>query len=347
MDDARIAPAPRPELVSEAQRRFFGVNGYLVLERFFSPECIARLKTRIDSFWTERKPECPLTVDCFEDYPNGSGIRRRLFREVSAHSRAWPYKLNDTHLVDEVITEFAVDRRLMGMLTELLGGVPVVCNTLVFERSSQQPAHFDTFFMPSKTPNKMCATWIAMDPVTDDNGPLFYYPGSHRIEPYRFSDGTVKANDREYPLAEAHIAKIIETHDLKKEVFYAQPGDVFIWHAQLLHGGSVIRDMAQTRTSLVTHYWTTIDYPSAEQHIVLGEGRLLLRKGHQQVLADAEQAAIVKFAAGLETPPDLVEAAPPEFDPNGYLLKNPDVFRAGENPYVHYLNHGRREGRSW
>jgi ectoine hydroxylase-related dioxygenase (phytanoyl-CoA dioxygenase family) len=59
------------------------------------------------------------------------------------------------------------------------------------------------------------------------------------------------------------------------ENFFAEPGDVPIWHAQLLHGGRPINDPRQTRLSLVTHYWTTHDYPREENRIDLGDGRLL------------------------------------------------------------------------
>ena len=38
---------------------------------------------------------------------------------------------------------------------------------------------------------------------------------------------------------------------------------------------------------------------------------------------------------------------PPDFDPAAYLLANPDLLMARVNPYKHFLNHGRAEGRSW
>jgi hypothetical protein len=38
---------------------------------------------------------------------------------------------------------------------------------------------------------------------------------------------------------------------------------------------------------------------------------------------------------------------PPDFDPAAYLLANPDLLMARVNPFKHFLNHGRAEGRSW
>ncbi|MFV1977199.1 MAG: glycosyltransferase [Candidatus Scalindua sp.] len=37
----------------------------------------------------------------------------------------------------------------------------------------------------------------------------------------------------------------------------------------------------------------------------------------------------------------------PEFNPEGYLYKNPDVARSGMNPLVHYIRSGKSEGRTW
>jgi hypothetical protein len=35
----------------------------------------------------------------------------------------------------------------------------------------------------------------------------------------------------------------------------------------------------------------------------------------------------------------------PDFDTLYYLASNPDVAKAGINPFIHYLLHGREEGR--
>jgi hypothetical protein len=43
----------------------------------------------------------------------------------------------------------------------------------------------------------------------------------------------------------------------------------------------------------------------------------------------------------------LDKGLPADFDPEDYLLRNPDVREAGVNPTEHYLNHGRFEGRRY
>jgi hypothetical protein len=35
------------------------------------------------------------------------------------------------------------------------------------------------------------------------------------------------------------------------------------------------------------------------------------------------------------------------FDPDSYLEKNPDVAESGDDPLLHFVCHGLREGRMW
>jgi phytanoyl-CoA hydroxylase len=282
MSMTNVLQAPTLDQLTLGQACCFSEEGYVVLERHFDSDQIARFKAHIDELW-EARAGCPLVIDGYEDYLGGSKAERTFFAHAHDGMRNFPYKLNDTHLIDPLIREFALDPRLVASLTQLLGSTPLVCNTLLFERSSQQTAHFDTFYMPSPTPNKMAAAWIAFDPVTDTNGPLVYYPKSHLIKPFRFSNGGITALEGEAADAERCIARIISEHGLEKVEFYPRPGDVLIWHAQLLHGGGSILNMHETRTSLVTHYWTALDYPDPAQHIVVGPGRLMLKKPHQRV----------------------------------------------------------------
>ncbi len=329
------------QALSVAQKQFFDGNGYLILPGFFDAARVAEAKAHIGDLWADRAPSNPLVVDYF-----GPPVRAYL-RDTDAAVRDRPYKLNDVHLCDKVFQNLSLDPRLVQVLRDVLGAQPMACNTLLMERGSQQAAHFDTFYMPSPTPNMMCASWIALDPVTDANGPLFYYPKSHLIPPFRFSSGGLHAIGAEMADAKRHMAQIIAEHGLQEERFYPQPGDVLIWHAQLLHGGSPITDLEQTRTSLVTHYWTTLDFPDPAGWVVLGPGRILQRRGHQHVAGGNDTAEVDAFVAALRTPRKYCDSAPPDFDPRGYLLRNMDVFGNRADPYVHYALHGRAEGRGW
>ncbi len=340
-------PAPPQDAfaLSTGQQLFFAENGYLILPRLFSGAQVTALRASLDHLWAHREGQGAMAIDSYVSLPTA---RRIAFRKAPGEVRGFPYKILDPHLENETIRDACASPPLLAAIGALLGATPLVCNTLLFERGSEQDAHFDTFFMPSKTPNMMAASWIALDPVTHENGPLYYYPKSHLIPPFRFSHGKINAIISELATdAAAHIETIIRAHGLRREIFLPQPGDVLIWHAQLLHGGSRITNPAQTRRSLVTHYWTEVDFPNPADRIDLGDRRWLLRKHHEYVIDDEIIAEIDAFLATAACPADLTAEIPPAFDARRYLAKNQDVLRAGVNPWQHYARHGRQEGRLW
>ena len=346
---SRTAPSdPRPvgdSMVAETQREFFEANGYLILPGFFSKEEMRALKAHLDGLWASRAGQGRAVIDSYFGLPNAV---RTHFRKVDDDVRKHPYKLLDLHLDDEVIREVCTARPLVRVLRNLLGSTPLVCNSLLFERGSQQDAHFDTFFMPSKTRNMMAASWVAIDPVTPQSGPLYYYPKSHLIEPYTFSHGKINAVFSELGTgAAAHIERIIAEHDLRREVFQPEQGDVLIWHAQLLHGGSAIEDPSATRCSLVTHYWTELDFPDPAQRLELDDERWILRREPQHVEDGESFAEVDAYLASQAVTEEMLAAVPASFDARLYLVRNQDLMRAGANPWDHYVHHGRAEGRVW
>ena len=222
-------------------------DGYLLLKNFYSPEVIDSINALIDRLWKQRKKLGPeYVIDIFVE---SEKEQRVYMADAPVQARNAPYKLNDLYLSQDEIRQAVVGKRLAPILRSLLGGFPLVCNSLNFEFGSQQDYHFDTFYMPSPTPNKMLATWLALENATADNGPLSYFPGSHKIPPYMFSNGTTHAVESEMEQFNAYIYSEIEQRGLKAETLLADKGDVLIWHSQLFHGGSPIADKRKTRKS--------------------------------------------------------------------------------------------------
>ena len=65
-----------------------------------------------------------------------------------------------------------------------------------------------------------------------------------------------KLGEKSYADYEDHIEEIISKSKLEKEIFIAKKGDVFIWHANLLHGGEKVINKISTRKSMVFHYYS-------------------------------------------------------------------------------------------
>ncbi len=150
---------------------------------------------------------------------------------------------------------------LRKLVAALLGHETTLFQSINFLTGSEQRTHSDSIHMSTFPLGGMAAAWVALEAITPGNGPLHYYPGSHRLPYYLNADYQNEGSawltgDKEYTEYEATIARKIAEAGLPKQVFLAQKGDVFIWHANLMHGGEPHHDKAQTRKSMVFHYFS-------------------------------------------------------------------------------------------
>ncbi|HTI11528.1 MAG TPA: phytanoyl-CoA dioxygenase family protein [Puia sp.] len=158
------------------------------------------------------------------------------------------------------IRAITYDPRLTDLLSFILDKEVVPFQTINFWHGSNQRAHSDSIHMTTYPLGYLIAVWIALEDTNPDNGPLFYYPGSHRL-PYLlnndFNEGTslLTLGKKDYGDYEDRIEEVIRENQLEKAVFLARKGDILIWHANLIHGGLPVKDPAQTRKSMVIHYY--------------------------------------------------------------------------------------------
>src|SRR5204863_7606102 len=106
----------------------------------------------------------------------------------------------------------------------------------------------------------LIAIWVAREDVAPVSGPLFYYPGSHRL-PYVLSEHLDAARNRlvldetkEVRYAQK-IAEVAREAGIEPVEFHAKKGDLLVWHANLIHGGRAIARAGTTRKRLVAHYF--------------------------------------------------------------------------------------------
>ena len=150
---------------------------------------------------------------------------------------------------------------LRSLVAALLGHETTLFQSINFLTGSQQRTHSDSIHMSTFPLGGMAAAWVALENITPSNGPLHYYPGSHQLPYYLNADyaneGTAwLTGNKEYTEYEATIARKIAEAGIEKQIFLACKGDVFIWHANLMHGGEPHHDPAQTRKSMVFHYFS-------------------------------------------------------------------------------------------
>jgi len=272
---------PCGDVFDAGQKASWQRNGFLLLPGFFDASRLDAVNAFVDELWRTRDALTePVTIDAYIGAETVRAMGRRyLLKEAPEGAREGPYKINDLFLSYPGVRDIILDEGLASHVRALLDGDPVVCNSLYFEYGSEQPDHFDTFFMPPRVRNRMVASWIALEDVTPENGPLQYYPGSHLIEPYLFADGRYNRTPEERADCERYIAGELKRLQIEPTTLLASKGDVFIWHAHLLHGGAPIRDPGRKRRSLVTHYYRTAEF-AGEQILQHAPGRYYQNRPH-------------------------------------------------------------------
>jgi ectoine hydroxylase len=235
--DAREALAAHPDLKTfpEAVRDQLPSwidDGLLVLEGYFGGE-------RIDAINADlmRLVEGGVLVPHFRD--------RRIM---------------DPERASGALLAAVEDAELMRLLGFLLGREARLFRTIYFREGSEQRPHSDSFHMTTEPTGYLVAIWLALEDVDPDSGPVYYYPGSHRL-PYLMSEDLGSAQsalfldrdkDRRY---EEKVAELIAEAGIEPVEFLPRKGDVLVWHANLLHGGRPIARSGATRRSVVAHYF--------------------------------------------------------------------------------------------
>ncbi len=207
-------------------------NGYMILRGCFTATEVKAINTEIDRLIAEK------IVDF-----NFTG-RKVMF--AFQHS--------------DLLKKVVHDRRMLSVLDFTLGKAMKPFQSINFLTGSEQAAHSDSIHMTTYPLGYLSAAWIALEEMTPDNGPLIFYPGSHKL-PYllngSFDHGGnrfVIGNDA-YAHYEEAVDKAIAGGKFERKEFIAQAGDVLIWHANLLHGGKKMSKLDASRKSMAIHYF--------------------------------------------------------------------------------------------
>jgi ectoine hydroxylase-related dioxygenase (phytanoyl-CoA dioxygenase family) len=170
-----------------------------------------------------------------------------------------------TQLVDVYIAlpealELFTSPALMRFLKLLFDRNPLLFQSLSFDQGSQQGLHQDTAYVVVNRPLKFAACRIALEDVAEGSGELMYAPGSHRHPDLPFFGPDRKHwqfdPDGQKALDDWHsflVASAVAPPDGLK-TFLAKKGDIFVWHADLAHGGSRVTRRDLTRPGLVGHF---------------------------------------------------------------------------------------------
>lgn len=237
---------------------FWKENGYVIFEKAIAKEWIDGFLKDFENFQEHNKSfDTCVLVETPSKWDNRGEYKAKEVPTDILKGKG--IKVNDFYSVSEIGKKVMLHPVLMGFLKAIFQDVPVGMQSLNFTYGSQQPAHMDFPYVVSGIPSHLAAAWIPLEDVKPDSGPLFYYAGSHKMKKFNWGNGIIYHVRESYytPLQfAAWLEKNCQKNGYKKEVLLIEKGDVLIWHAALVHGGTVITNPNQTRKSFVCHYST-------------------------------------------------------------------------------------------
>lgn len=281
--DRLLASGEITETEAEDLHHFID-KGYMVISLDLDDEVYRRLDDEVERLWSEK----PANVA----YAYQSLLTR--LTDSEAEHRAPSCRIADLHTWSPTALDLFLDRKVFDVIERLFGQTAVATQSLYFEWGSQQGLHRDPVFVQMRRPSHLLATWLALEDIGPDCGPLIYVPGSHRQPYYQFEPGRFTVDfSRDDQETIGKGVSWDEQHcraaGLELETLTCKRGDVLVWHHSLLHGGSYPTRAELTRKSFVVHYSTLatmdtvhnsyLEAPGSEEITHMTSQRILERQG--------------------------------------------------------------------
>ena len=205
-------------------------QGYVHLKNFFDAELINRMTMLNEELWNSSK-----------------GKWRYGDRKVLSAFK------------NKEIWDFFNQTKLKSVISMLLGHEVILLNNINFLRSDEQPVHSDSYHFSTFPTGRIIGSWIALEDIHKDAGPLCFFPASHKLPYIRNNDinnkgGFWKTGQKEDKVYTDKIGETINKNGLLPKYNLGMKEDLFLWHANLLHGGSKIYNRNLTRKSMVGHF---------------------------------------------------------------------------------------------
>jgi hypothetical protein len=191
--------------------------------------------------------------------------RTRLLGDTSHWREGWSSPTPYLHV--ESMRKLALYRPLTEKIKTLINGdEPGLHLCLTGFQSTERAWHQDRYLNPEKVGERYIAAWIALDDIHPDSGPFQYVEGSHRwpvIERGKVWKSMTALGQKVDPATWPSQSQGWVGNACDQEIrnrsgviqsFVAKKGDVLLWHASLVHRGSLAKNRTLERRALISHY---------------------------------------------------------------------------------------------
>ena len=276
---------------------FFNDPGAMALPPLESP-FFEKLLLRIPADHPNREHALRFARDGYTvldlEMPDFDAVAARIIGDLAPrYPQGGDRRVQEAWMHQADVRALACNRRVLDLLAFLYQRRPIPFQTLNFDVGTEQATHSDVLHFYSFPRRYMCGVWVALEDMDGDNGPLQYYPGSHRLPDYDGSDLGMEHGFLDYARYEQFIAALANVHGLQKRELHVKKGHALVWAANLLHGGSAVKDLKRTRHSQVTHcffadcvWWSpgdsdlAVGRPQLREVIDLESGRFVTPRHH-------------------------------------------------------------------
>jgi ectoine hydroxylase-related dioxygenase (phytanoyl-CoA dioxygenase family) len=213
-------------------RADFEAHGYVVIKQLFSVEEA--------SFYRDHYMRL-----------RGQGTYPGDFAGVDLNSedplKRYPRMIH-MHRWDEISLRWMLDPRLRDAMTALVGRTPYAVQTMLYfkpPKARGQALHQDQYYLRVQ-PGTCIAAWMALDPCDEANGCMRVVPGSQHwpLLCTEKADTSQSFTDVTVPIpAGQRVDPVI-----------MEPGDVFFFNGQVVHGSFPNVTEDRFRRSLIGHY---------------------------------------------------------------------------------------------
>ena len=188
-------------------------DGVVVIRQFLSADEVAAVRAELARYIHDDLASKPADAATME--ADGKTVRN-LWR-LEEHN--------------EMFRSLAAREDIRAVIAPLVHGAPVLAAVETFNKparvGSGVPYHQDNAYF-CRTPPDMLTVWIAIDPVTEANGPVFFVKGSHKLGVLPTKPSGVRGNS--IGLAEPPAVPLAEQFR-----GLLAPGDATIHHCNTIH----------------------------------------------------------------------------------------------------------------